>query len=213
MFLLKKYLTTKLDLSTSIALIAVFFLLFSLPFSLNFFRKEEEVSKFDIVRAEGAKASLTLSASPAQTIDVPFDMLILLNTDGRAIKKVDVVVDYDPSYLNLVDVIPIANFTTTLKTFMPTKGDDSFDKEKVISETKKLNKITFSVSTLEQFNGTTQLAILRFKPIKVGNTNVSFAFTPGALGDTNILTHGADSFDLLHDTSQLTNANISVLAK
>lgn len=204
MFLLRRYLTTKLDLSTSLAILTVFLLLFSIPLSLGFFQQKAEFTKTDIVRATGENASLTLSSQEVQTINTPFETLLLLNTDSRPVSRVNVVIDYDPNSLELLELIPVANITTSFKTFTPSK----IEKGRV-----SFSALTFdSLSQLDTapFNGATQLAILRFKPIKLGSTVISFFFSPDSANDTSIFASTESPFDLLRQSSQLVNSSISI---
>lgn len=212
MFWLHKYLTTKLNFSTSIGIFSVFLMLFSLSIFINLSSQKEDFSKSEVVRATGEHASLTLSAEPTQEVEKAFEALIILNTDSRPIKQVDVVIDYDPDTLQLVDIIPIAKITTSFKTFSPTYTDGSFAKEKVIAQSEKTRQIIFSARASEPFNGATQLAILRFKPVMVGATAVSFFFWPSSTSDTNILAAPDGAFDLLTQSSQLVNASINILS-
>lgn len=220
MEILKKYLTIKLNLSTSIGLITIFGLLLSIPLILIFDNREQVLTKINEVRAVGQASSLTISVFNNQTLDTPFDALVLLNTDSASIKGVDLIIDYDPSYLDLLDVDPVAIGTTTLKTFTPLTSSGTFDREKVISAAKETKKIRFSAVTYDYltkqntqpFNGVTQLAVLKFKPVKTGSTLVSFEFSQNDTKETNIVSSTNPPYDYLSQSNQLLNGQILIVS-
>ncbi len=217
---LKKYLTTKLDLSTSISIITIFVMLLSLPLISSLVKTDQDMTKLNTVTATGQSSSLNISVSNNQALNTPFDALILLNTDSAPVKGVDVVIDYDPSYLELLDIDPVAKETTSLKTFTPIATSGIFNREAVVSAGKETKKIRFSAVTYDYlgkkntdpFNGVTQLAVLKFKPIKTGSTLVSFEFYPNNTKETNLVPASNPPYDYLSQSDQLLSGQIAILS-
>ncbi len=218
---LRKYLKKRFDLSTSFAIITVVTMLVSIPLLLSFVQRGKDLSRPDLVRAAvGQHSSLTLSITANQQLNTPFDAIILLNTDSALIRGVDIVIDYDPSILEFQNVTPISHTTTTLKTFLPIKSDGTFDATKIIADAKDTKQIKFSSVTFDSqtktttspFNGLAQLAILKFKPVKLGTTIVSFNSTFPSTTDTNIVAASNPPYDLLIQHGQLISASVTILS-
>ena len=215
---IRSYLKRKIDLSTSLSIVSILALFISLPLSLLYQSKGQALFKSNLVKAVEPNASLTISAAATQEINVPFDVLILLNTDSAKVKGVDAAIEYDPAMLQLMNVTPVAHKTTTFKTFTPMTKSGVFDAETVLVQARETKQIKFSALTyghdkqqiLESFNGVTQLAILKFKPLKVGSTMLSFTYTPSSTTDTNIITSSDPPTDLLTQPSQLLNAQVLI---
>ncbi|MBI4008736.1 hypothetical protein HY357_00730, partial [Candidatus Roizmanbacteria bacterium] len=100
MWWLRKNLRRRLDSSTVLAIFTLVVMLVSIPISLQFLGRIKEIDRTNITYAEGQNSSLTISASNIVDLTSPFDAIILLNTDSAPIRAVDVVIDYDPTYLD-----------------------------------------------------------------------------------------------------------------
>ncbi len=159
-----------------------------------------------------------------------FSVPVIVDTDqannGDPIRGVDVVINFDTTYLTLTDINPSAQVSTTLRTFAPVVTNDSkgtFDKATVISAANSSGAIKFGAATADwnisptpaptptititsPYSGSTTLAILTFTPKKLGSTNVSFSFTLGSTTDSNLVSANSNS-DVL---AQVNNLSLTI---
>ncbi|MBI4137048.1 hypothetical protein HY469_03205 [Candidatus Roizmanbacteria bacterium] len=118
----------------------------------------------------------TLSLSPSsQTVAVnaTMDINVVLNTEGAQTSATDVIVTYDSSKLNLIDIIPGSLYNQYI-------GEDINNSAGRAS----ISGIANSTSTL--YSGTGTFATFRFRGIQSGSTSISFEHSPGNLNDTNV---------------------------
>jgi hypothetical protein len=165
-------------------------------------------------RAATARGSLQftpaqISAQPNQQITVP----VILNTDTASVRGVDVFISFNPSHVTVVDILPQAQQTTPLKTFLPTVSN-TFDKNTVIQRANSTGKLLFSAVTYdssangvtEAYKGSTILANVVLKPVQ--STTINFDFIIGSTKDSNIVDKANPPEDVL---TSVTNLSITVL--
>lgn len=214
----------KIDLSTTIALVTLFILLFSLPLFLSLTSIQNQLSRFGIIpQAQTPTVNLLLSnvsTSPGSSFDLP---ILLANSSSSPLRGVDLKLRFNPQYLTLLSLNPIATSSTSFKTYLPTvKGSNgSFDEEKVIVSANTTGVIDFGLITFDYatkattapFTQSTQVAVLRFqaKPtLSNATTTVSFIYAIGASDETNIIPASNPPYDLLVDPAQLVNSQITI---
>ena len=143
-----------------------------------------------------------------------FTVPIFLDTGGKNIRGVDLVITFEPNFLTLKDVAADAQTTTTLKTFAPIDTSNNFDKARVICEangvtatnctptkpggTIEFGAVTFDYSLNSGQGGVTApfstpqgspvlLATLSFNAKQAGTTRILIAYTPGTTTDSNVV--------------------------
>lgn len=162
------------------------------------------------------KMPANISTTPIQDFDVP----ISLSTSGKAIRGVDVIVNFDKTALQLLNITPTG--TSAFQTYTPVSSPSgAFDVTRVIANSTQSGQVEFGAVTFDWVNQKVTPAVatdsaianLRFHPLKTGQTTVSFVFNPNALTtDTNIVSDTDPPQELLQSTAQLVNAQISVVA-
>mgnify|MGYP001027448843 CR=1 FL=1 len=160
-----------------------------------------------------------IQAETEQVIDVP----LMLNTGGNAVIGVDFMANFDSDMLSLIDIIPTAQLTTSFSTFAPVFNGINFDKQRVISQANVSGNIRFSALTykendqkeaqiLPSFSGSTQLALLKFRALKEGQTKIIISkdennFTK----DSNVVSDSWPPYDVLASVvSAVVNISSSV---
>ncbi len=107
---------------------------------------------------------------------------ILVDSGAKSIDGVDVVISFDPTAAQVVETK--INPTTLLPEVPLNKVDNA------------TGKIRFSALTFEAKPVAGILGMFAFKPLKKGEVNFSFDFTPGVTTDSNIAEH-ATAADVL----------------
>ena len=149
-------------------------------------------------KAAGENAGLELPSSLSIVVDEEFDIPVMLNTDGASIVGADIILNFDKNLLQLIDIIPHPE-NSSLKTFLPLDENGNFRKQEILNQANQSGKIEFGAvsfdwsgeSILSGFNGTlgptNPLTDLRFRTLNIGQTSVSFDFTPGSTTDSNLV--------------------------
>jgi len=119
-------------------------------------------------------ATLVLNPS-SQMISVngTMDLAVVLNTEGAQTSATDVIVTYDNSKLNLIDIIPGSLY-------------DQYIGESISNTTGRASISGIASSASSLYSGTGTFATFRFRAIQSGSSPVSFEYSPGNLNDTNV---------------------------
>lgn len=120
----------------------------------------------------------TYTYTPNQT----YNLGIVLDSDGKTVDGADVVINFDPTKVQVVDT-KVA--TTTLLEQYPLNSVDNV-KGKI-----RYSGLTFNFKPITGIIGT-----FKFRPLGKGEVNFTFDFTPGATTDSNIAEH-ATAQDIL----------------
>jgi len=181
-------------------LIASFFILVLILLASYFLvKKNQDIRK---------KAANNVCFSLPEQLNVQeqdeFDLPFMINTDGRKVIGLDVVVKFDQQYLRLIDIIPRSQ-QTSLKTYLPVADSGDFDKQKVLSEAADSGRISFgavSFSWQDEQNlsptvttSPVVVALLRFKALDLNeqtSTSINFDFEPGSTTDSNMVSEEND---------------------
>lgn len=132
-----------------------------------------------------------------------FSINVLLGTDNFDTNAADLILFYDPLFLQVVDYSPAAGVQVK-----PGSLYESYPLNTVDPVSGKINVIAFSViSTYNSGSGTGVLATVTFEPLQVGNTNITFDFTPGETIDSNVAQAGT-GVDIL---SSVSGASINII--
>jgi hypothetical protein len=167
-------------------------------------------------RAAGS-ASLALPANLTATAGQSVTVPLTLNTGGQPIRGVDVFLIYDPAFLSFQSVVPKADASTGLLTFLPLAG--STFTPKVVTRSDGKQELEFGAVTFDQAGSVCAgnlcspytnsaaivLATVNFTALNGGNTTVSIDATPGETRDTNVVSvdsNGVPS-DILGTTTDL----------
>jgi len=166
--------------------------------------------------AMSGNASLSLPTERSVESGEEFSFPVMVNTDGQSVIAVDVVIDFDPEYLQLLEVNPNSQFGS-LETYMPLDDSGSFKKDEVVTKANAGDSLSFGAAAfrwstetvLSGFNGVlgpnNPLATLKFKALKaVPDTDIGFQFTEGETTDSNLV---SGSQDIL---AEVTNCSLSV---
>lgn len=152
-----------------------------------------ELANSQKVQTQASSAAPTISLSPANgnfafSAGQAYPVGIVVDSVGKSIDGVDVVISYDPTKVQIVggkvnpsNVLP----EVPLNTVDSTKG-----------------KIRFSALTFDPKPLTGIVGTFSFKPLTKGEVNFTIDFTSGATTDSNIAEHGS-AVDVL---SGVTNA-------
>lgn len=130
---------------------------------------------------KAAEATATLSLSPASgdfafTPGTSYPVGIIIDSAGKAVDGVDVIVNFDPK---LVRVEGGKVSTTNLfEQYMVNSVDN-------VKGQIKLGALTFTAKPVTGIVGT-----FKFTPLVAGNLTFVYLFTPGATTDTNVAEHG-----------------------
>lgn len=127
-----------------------------------------------------ADTETSLSFSPQNqtlTLNKPFKVKIMVNTNKQNASAVDTVISYDPKFLKT------AEENITPGTIFPSYPLIKNDPQK--------GEIDITATTIDPkqtpFQGYDVFATIEFTPIKTGQTNLSFDFTKGKTNDSNII--------------------------
>lgn len=127
----------------------------------------------------------TLSLNPDQKNLSPgeiFEVAVQVDTKGEPAVGIDVIINYDPGKLEVVEVTPGTLFATYFR-----KGEDK-EKQKIY-----LSAAIFT-KTEKPFVGQGVFGTIKFKSISSGKTTLSFEYTPRATADSNVTTSGGLDF-------------------
>ena len=78
-------------------------------------------------------ATLTLPTTMTTQVGQEFDLPLFLNTDGAAVRGVDISILFDHTRLTLMTVVPTAQSTTPFKTFTPLTSGNTFASAEVVT--------------------------------------------------------------------------------
>lgn len=126
----------------------------------------------------------TLSLNPSSlsvAINTPFTVKIDIDTKGENTTATDVLLTFDPSYLEIQSV----EFTQPL--LYPTNT-------KVLDNTGGKIRLTAThEDAVNSYTGSGSLATLTFNPKTIGNANVVFTCVTGKTNDTNMFKKGTST--------------------
>lgn len=111
-----------------------------------------------------------------------FAISIKVDTQGSPATGVDVILNYDPQKLEVVEITPGNLFTTYFR-----KGKDEVKKKIYLSA-------AVFKKTESPFLGQGVFGTIEFKAIKSGKTTLSFEYTPQATSDSNVTAEGGLDF-------------------
>lgn len=147
----------------------------------------------------------TLSLSPSSVGYAAgdfFDVNVVLDTQNTSIDGVDVrYLNYNPSLLEVQDSnSSVTGVQITAGSLMPMSNINNVDSA--------VGKIQFSQSSIggSSYNGTGNLATIRFKALSVGTASVNFDYTSGNTTDTNIASNGVDVLSAVTNGSYVISA-------
>lgn len=140
-----------------------------------------------------------------------FPIKVTLATGERNVNNADLIINFDPQFLQVVNIIPGSGTNFPFKTFLPIDTNGNFDPSKAIKpQTVEIGATTFDYKNSQinpPFNGTlgvtNPLMTIIFKAINIGNTTLTFAFQPGATNDTNLV-EAENANDILHSVNSTT---------
>lgn len=118
----------------------------------------------------------TLSLSPSsQTISVngTMDIAVTLNTEGAQTSATDVILTYDTSKVDLIDIIYGSLY-------------DQYIGETIDNTNGRASISGIASSTTSLYSGSGTFATFRFRGIQAGTTTISFEHSAGNLNDTNV---------------------------
>ncbi len=221
-------------LASVVILVLLVLILFTLPRLLtNLMNLQKNLNTSAVGNPKLCLKSCTGTnpATDVATVNTPYSVSVILDTDQINIRGVDAVITYDKNLLQLTDINPAAIAGTTLKQFAPVIPNDpvgTFDKNKVMTCANSgcvapdpivsAGTIKFGASTFQwypsptpgvitnAFNGSTTLAILTFLPKASGSTSINFGFTPGSTTDSNVVPDNANQDSL----SSVVNLNLTI---
>lgn len=111
-----------------------------------------------------------------------FTVAIQVDTQGKSATGVDVILNYDPKKLEVVEITPGTLFATYIR-----KENDE-----------KKGKVYLSAAIFEKaekpFIGEDTFGSIKFRSLSSGKTSLSFEYTPQATGDSNVTTEGGLDF-------------------
>lgn len=157
----------------------------------------------------------TLAAAPGQDIFLP----VTLTSSVESIRGTDLVIDFDNTYLRLVDIVPDALTTSPLKTAIPLDASGNFDSARVVTTANSTGKVEFGLVTYDSSSqqvtqastiSDLKLATLHFVGLQVGSTTINLEVDPTTVStiDTNVVSSAATPADLLISASQITNTSL-----
>jgi len=162
------------------------------------------IYNFVMIEFNSPSSVLTLDPKTKSVkVGESFPVNIILDTGGQETDGVDLYsIHYDPTILNVVDDIPSK------------KGVQI--KPGTIMEVNALNDVNQSTGTIKfgqaseagtNYNGKGVLAVIHFKAIAPGSTNLKFDFIPGNTMDTNVAHGGMDQLINVVDAFYNVTAN------
>lgn len=169
-------------------------------------------------QAAGSSSSISLTSNVSTYLNQSFYIPVMINTDNVEIIGTDIVISFDTSYLELIDIRAHPE-NSTLKMFLPSSNIGTFDKREVVQNAKNTGIIEFGAlcflngctkGLIGQLTASNPLATLQFKALKKGNTSVNIVFTSGSTTDSNLVSR--DHNDILSkvvDSSILISENNS----
>jgi hypothetical protein len=166
---------------TLLFVLVSFFVVVELVWGINYLKTAPQPS----TPAEAETGAL-LGFSPAQEIvkvGEEFEVELTLDTKGVATSGTDVIVSYDPTLLQVLEVRP-----GLLYQKYPVSEADSASGKIGLSD------ITTPPKT---FAGTGTLAYLRLKPLRAGTAVLSIQFEKGQTTDSNVVQAGSGGKDIL----------------
>lgn len=172
---------------------------------IAYYNRTRTASSQSVVTAEVPVGTAQITVAPSATSVKVGDQItatITIDTKGGESVGTDVVLDYDPSILEVVDADSAAAGVQitkgTLYDFVPLNT--------VLLATGRISYSAAQQPTNPSYKGAGTLATVTFKAKAPGDSQLAFEFQPGSLRDTNIV-KANDSRDLL---SKVTNAEVTV---
>jgi hypothetical protein len=118
----------------------------------------------------------TLALSPSSgtyLVNQTFDVSVVLDTSGAETGGTDVIVLFDNTKLNLIDILPGSLYVQYIG-------------ENISNSTGRATISGIASSTSNLYSGAGTFATLRFRTLETGTANVSFEYTLNNLNDTNV---------------------------
>lgn len=146
------------------------------------------------------KTSLALNTSKTELRPgIIFPVDVFLKT-GLHVSGVDIVVEYDPSYLKLVELNPRSSEKAAKYLNTPTSVFSIFPYID-FKQNGASSKIFFTALSkpLKEFKGKGLVASLNFQALRSGNTTVKLVFKPNDPTDTNVAYKGKDVLTSVND--------------
>jgi hypothetical protein len=167
-----------------------------------------------------SNASLRLPETVTATVNQNLIVPITLNTDTSSIYGVDVVLGFDTTKMQLIDVAPVASASTTLKQFLPMTTVGLFNKQQVITDANATGLLQVSAITYDPssqnvtpiYEGSTILANLTFKPLIDGISILTLIQQEGSTIDSNIALATNPPADGLNRPDQVTSSTVTITA-
>lgn len=174
-----------------VALLILVLLIGGLVVSLNLINIQQIFKS----RASLANASLSLPASKTVSPNQEFEVPVMLSTGGEEIVAADIVINFDKSSLQLLDIIEKPSSNNKLTTLTPRNG--SFNKNKVITTANSTGTIDFGAICFtvagcpegqkQDLGETNPLIGLKFKALKAATTQVSILYSPTLTTNSNLV--------------------------
>jgi hypothetical protein len=167
-----------------------------------YFNQSRTTDTSAAIYADAPVGTAVLAVTPKEsstTVGQQVQVVVTLDTKGDATSGVDLVLNYDPKLLEVVDADPAVADVQVAK-------GPLFDFAPANLVNLSSGKIVFSGSqqpTSAGFTGTGNVATVNFRAKSAGNATVGFEFTPGSLRDTNVIKK-SDGRDLLNETQDAT---------
>ena len=146
-----------------------------------------------VVEINYSGASLALDGPASVSLDEKFEVDIILQTPART-DGVDVVITYDPKFLELIPTGVSPAKTTSLYPEYPVNIHDTVNGRITISGAAGVGGVNFT--------GESKLAAVTFKTKIVGQTKVTIDYTKGSSSDSNVVDSKTGS-DILDEVSNL----------
>lgn len=141
-----------------------------------------DVANSQALQTEAAVSFPTISLSPASGSfefepETEYPVGIVVDSAGKSVDGVDVVISYDPTRVEIVG-----------SEVNPTGAFSEFPLNEVDAEA---GKIRFSALTFDSIPVTGVVGTFSFRPLSAGEVNFLVDFTAGATTDSNIAEHGS----------------------
>lgn len=141
-----------------------------------------DVANSQALQSEASAAVPAIALSPATgqfefSANAPFPVGIIVDSGGRSVDGVDVVISYDPAKVQIVGgkVNPTGVFSEVPLNLVDTAA----------------GKIRFSALTFDPQPVTGVVGTFSFIPLSASEVNFQIDYTPGATTDSNIAEHGS----------------------
>lgn len=146
-------------------------------------------------KASSANASLGLPANKSVAINQEFEVPVILETGGEEIVAADVVLNFDKTSLQLIDIVEKPHSNNKLTTYIPRNG--SFNKTKIVTDANYNGTIDFGAVCFgaggcpegqkQNLGEENPLAGLKFKAVKAGASSINVLYSPSLTTNSNLI--------------------------